>query len=62
MAGFGTCYLFLLPRMEELEDKKPATSGDKYLSLPACDLLATIEEIREKYSSSRDLPQGSFVY
>lgn len=48
--------------MEELEDKKPATSGDKYLSLPACDLLATIEEIREKYSSSRDLPQGSFVY
>lgn len=27
-------------------DKKPANSGDKYLSLPACDLLATIEEIR----------------
>lgn len=48
--------------MEELEDKKPVTSGDKYLSLPACDLLATIEGIREKYLSSRDLPQGSSVY
>jgi len=48
--------------MQELEDKKPATSGDKYLSFPACVLLATIEGIREKYLSSRDLPQGSFVY
>ena len=48
--------------MEELEDEKPETSDDKYPSLPACVLLATIEGIREKYLSSRDLPQGSSVY